>query len=85
MSEYRELRTISLDFRRISSNLLSSDDGNAEVNLQRLMDYIEKTQKRTLKHIKSGEFDDAEQYMTIDANARRTLELMSSSGGSDLT
>ncbi len=46
-----------------------------------LLDYIEKTQKRTLKHIKSGEFDDAEQYMTIDANARRTLELMSSSGG----
>ena len=43
MSEYRELRTISLDFRRISSNLLSSDDGNADVNLQRLMDYIEKT------------------------------------------
>lgn len=46
-----------------------------------LLDYIEKTQKRTLKHIKSGEFDDAEQYMTIDANARRTLELMNSSGG----
>lgn len=46
-----------------------------------LLDYIEKTQKRTLKHIKSGEFDDAEQYMTIDANARRTLELMSSAGG----
>ena len=43
MSEYRELRTISLDFRRISSNLLSSDDGNADVNLHRLMDYIEKT------------------------------------------
>ena len=43
MSEYRELRTISLDFRRISSNLLSSDDGDADVNLHRLMDYIEKT------------------------------------------
>lgn len=43
MSGYRELRTISLDFRRISSNLLSSDDGNADVNLYRLMDFIEKT------------------------------------------
>lgn len=43
MSEYRELRTISLDFRRISSNLLSSDNGNADVNLHRFMDYIEKT------------------------------------------
>ena len=36
-------REISLDFRRISSNLLSSDDGDADVNLHRLMDYIEKT------------------------------------------
>lgn len=43
MSEYRELRTISLDFRRISSNLLSSNDGNADVNLRRLMDFIEGT------------------------------------------
>ena len=43
MSEYKELRTISLDFRRISSNLLSSDDGDADVNLHRFMDYIERT------------------------------------------
>lgn len=42
MSE-KELETISLDFRRISSNLLSSNDENADVNLYRLMNFIEKT------------------------------------------
>lgn len=46
-----------------------------------LLDYVEKTQKRTLKHIRDGEFDDQTKHMEIDANARRTLELITSSSG----
>ena len=46
-----------------------------------LLDYVEKTQKRTLKHIRDGQFDDQSAYMEVDANARRTLELVCSSSG----
>lgn len=46
-----------------------------------LLDYVEKTQKRTLKHIRDGEFEDQSLYMEVDANARRTLEILSSSSG----
>ncbi len=35
MTNYKEFRTLSLDFRRISSNLLNSDDDNADVNMIR--------------------------------------------------
>lgn len=40
---YVEIRRLSLDFRRLSSNLLNSDDDNADVNLARFYDFINKT------------------------------------------
>ena len=43
MISYRELRTLSLDFRRISSNLLNSDDDNADVNMIRFKKFIDET------------------------------------------
>ena len=43
MNTYTELRKISLEFRRLSSNLLRSDRDNSDVALSRLMKYIEVT------------------------------------------
>lgn len=37
---YTELRKLSLEFRRLSSNLLCSNDDNADVNLSRFLKYI---------------------------------------------
>ena len=72
-------------FRKVGEVLKNahSFDGKEECicSAGALLDYVEKTQKRTLKHIQSGEFDDEAQYMVIDSNARRTLELTMSSTG----
>ncbi|MFA9397409.1 MAG: hypothetical protein ACERKV_03970 [Clostridiaceae bacterium] len=43
MISYRELRILSLDFRRVSSNLLNSDDNNADVNMARFKKFIDET------------------------------------------
>lgn len=43
MTTYTELRKISLEFRRLSSNLLRSGVDDSDVALSRLMKYIEKT------------------------------------------
>ena len=40
-----------------------------------VLDYISETQKRFLKHIDSVEYFTTEEYMQIDANTRRNLEL----------
>lgn len=37
---YAELRKLSLEFRRLSSNLLNSNDDNADVNLSRFLRFI---------------------------------------------
>ena len=44
MTSYRELREISLDFRRISSNLLTATFENADVRLERFKNYIDSVQ-----------------------------------------
>lgn len=44
MSKLLDLKKLSLSFRRISSNLLNSDSENADVNLIRFIDYIDKTE-----------------------------------------
>lgn len=44
MSKLLELKKLSLSFRRISSNLLNSASDNADVNLIRFIDYIDKTE-----------------------------------------
>lgn len=43
MNTYTELRKISLEFRRLSSNLLRSGRDDSDVALARLMKYIETT------------------------------------------
>lgn len=45
-----------------------------------LLEYLERTQKRTLKHISKSEQENVEDFMGIDGNARKTLELTSSMG-----
>ena len=46
-----------------------------------LIDYVINTQKRTLKHMSTSEFENENNYVIIDGNARKTLELISSSSG----
>ena len=43
MISYRELREISLDFRRLSSNLLNATHETADVQLERFKQYIDTT------------------------------------------
>ena len=43
MSELKQLKLLSLDFRRKSSQLLNSDHHDADVNLCRFVDFIENT------------------------------------------
>ena len=74
-----------LAYEKVNSALKNAEsfEGKAECicSAGALLDYIEKTQRRTLKHIRNGEFDDDGSFMIIDANARRTLELTASSSG----
>lgn len=43
-----------------------------------LLTYLERTQKRSLKHITKSEQENIDEFMGIDGNARKTLELTSS-------
>ena len=43
MISYRELREISLSFRRLSSNLLTATHTNVDVQLERFKKYIDST------------------------------------------
>ena len=43
MNGLKDLKFLSLDFRRKSSQLLNSDEHNADVNLCRFVDFIEST------------------------------------------
>lgn len=44
MSNLMELKKISIEFRRLSSNLLCSGEDNADANLFRFKEYIDKTE-----------------------------------------
>ncbi len=43
-----------------------------------LIDYLNKTQKRTLDYLNKSELENADEYLGIDSAARKTLELTSS-------
>ena len=43
MISYRELKELSLDFRRLSSNLLNATHDNADVQLERFKKFIDTT------------------------------------------
>lgn len=43
MSTYKELRELSLNFRRLSSNFLNSRDGDANILIQRFKKFIDET------------------------------------------
>ena len=60
MISYRELRAISLDFRRLSSNLLNTTYETADVQLERFKKYIDATpfiQEKIAATTKEVEFD----------------------------
>ncbi|MBR5597078.1 MAG: hypothetical protein IKW30_06705 [Lachnospiraceae bacterium] len=67
---YIELRKLSLEFRRLSSNLLNSNDDNADVNLSRFLSYITKNEfiKRILEQKISGIEYDFKQCFQIETN-----------------
>lgn len=73
MSQLLELKKLSLSFRRISSNLLNSDSDNADVNLIRFIDYIDKTEIiHDILHnaIDGIEFDFTECFISQDSYGR---------------
>lgn len=73
MSQLLELKRLSLSFRRISSNLLNSDSDNADVNLIRFIDYIDKTEIiHDILHnaIDGIEFDFTECFISQDSYGR---------------
>lgn len=73
MSQLLELKKLSLSFRRISSNLLNSDSDNADVNLIRFIDYIDKTEMiHDILHnaIDGIEFDFTECFISQDSYGR---------------
>lgn len=43
-----------------------------------LLKYLESTQKRSLSYLKESKLENSDDYLGIDSNARRTLELVSS-------
>ena len=46
-----------------------------------LLDYVERTQKRSLRHLSSATYDKETKYMTLETSARRTLELTETTDG----
>lgn len=48
-----------------------------------LLQYIERTQMRTLSHIQPFTYTEPKQYLQIDANSKRNLELLQSIRGKD--
>jgi DNA mismatch repair protein MutS len=46
-----------------------------------LLAYIENTQKQTLMHLATSNMEDESSYVSMDSNARRTLELLETTGG----
>lgn len=73
MSKLLELKKLSLSFRRISSNLLNSDSDNADVNLIRFIDYIDKTEIiHDILHnaIDGIEFDFTDCFISQDSYGR---------------
>lgn len=58
-----ELRKLSLEFRRISSNFLNSTDDTADVNLSRFVNFI--TENEILKNYISDKIKDSELLLTI--------------------
>lgn len=56
MSNLTELRKLSLEFRRLSSNLLNSNIDNADVNLSRFLKYI--NENNTISYILNERISD---------------------------
>lgn len=49
-----------------------------------LLEYLKRTQKRTLKHITKSTLEKSDDFMGIDSSARKTLEITSSYGDNKL-
>lgn len=69
------LKSSIKDWKNVSEKKLCVHSSGA------LFDYLEKTQKRTLKHINKSNLEQPSEYVSIDASARKTLELLSSFTG----
>ncbi|MBM7644424.1 DNA mismatch repair protein MutS [Scopulibacillus daqui] len=52
------------------------DQAKMQKSLGRLLQYLVKTQKRSLDHLQPAEFYAVQDYMAIDPNSRRNLELV---------
>ena len=63
------------------NHLVDSLDESKQISTKRLLSYIIKTQKRVLVHLKPFTFYDNKEYLRLDNNAVRNLELVESLHG----
>ncbi|WP_226034871.1 DNA mismatch repair protein MutS [Aquibacillus saliphilus] len=69
---YHEQTEIDDNFKHLLSNLEDEKEIKA---FGRLFNYIQKTQKRTLDHLKPAQLIELKQYMSLDMYSKRNLEL----------
>lgn len=70
MSNLKELKKISLEFRRLSSNLLGTEYETADINLYRFKEYIDNTPiiEKILKEKMNGQQIDFKECFPVSSN-----------------
>ena len=85
-SQYKESEFIFTNavekLKKCNINLASFDNNEHIIaSAGALLSYVEETQKKMPGHINSSTHEKANQYMGLDYNARRTLEILTTTGG----
>lgn len=89
LTEYAETSGIVLSLENEEMNASKANQyvAHLPMNLQgvakRLLHYVERTQMRSLSHIQSFNYTEANHYLRIDTNSKRNLELLQSIRGGD--
>lgn len=89
LSDLAEVHSILLSIEETQPESLV-DESFAEQNpaevrgvCRRLVNYLHRTQKRSLEHIQAFKFQEREELLTIDFHSKRNLELVQSIRGGD--
>lgn len=70
-----------VDIEKYLSHLIEHLKVNLQICAKRLLSYIIKTQKRVLVHLQEFQYYDSKDYLRLDSNAIRNLELVESLKG----
>lgn len=89
LADYAETSGIVLSLEKEEMDSLRADNyvaalpGKLQGVAKRLLQYVERTQMRSLSHIQAFTFIEADSYLRIDTNSKRNLELIQSIRGGD--